>query len=306
MNQDFKLPSELTIPDLIKTLRELCWGASDILKAYARGEQPPYGFSRVLSVKDNGKGPVSAADLAVNKWLLDGFNSYYPDIDWKILSEETSENFNNSYSSFDNKLLWILDPLDGTKDFLSGTGEYAVHLALVENNRPKLGIVLIPEREELWFGISGLGSWCEDRNQNRKEVSFNSKKNINDLILVTSRSHRDQRLENLISSLNFSSSKAVGSVGCKIATILRGEADVYISLSAKTAPKDWDMAAPEALLISAGGCFTHADQSNLKYNQSDNLQAGCLIASNGFIHEDICKESLLSLKNIDPNFQFYK
>ena len=85
------LPAGISQDNLLKALRPLCWGAADILRAYARGEQPPHGFSRALSVDHGGEGPVSAADLAVNQWLLDGLRSAFPDAGWTLLSEETAK-----------------------------------------------------------------------------------------------------------------------------------------------------------------------------------------------------------------------
>jgi 3'(2'), 5'-bisphosphate nucleotidase len=199
--------------------------------------------------------------------------------------------------------LWILDPLDGTKDFLQGTGEYAVHLALVHQQRPVLGVVLVPEREELWIGVVGDGTWCENRSGERTPVRFSERKVTNELTLVASRSHRDQRLEQLITALELGDSHAVGSVGCKVATILRGETDLYISLSGKSAPKDWDMAAPEAVLLAAGGAFTHADGRELTYNTGDVRQAGCLIASHGKAHATLCEKAARAMGLIDPGFQ---
>ena len=199
--------------------------------------------------------------------------------------------------------LWILDPLDGTKDFLQGTGEYAVHLALVRGRRPVLGVVLLPEADELWIGIVGEGAWCEDRQGERSPVRFSDRTEVSDLILVASRSHRDDRLVKLIDALNLGGSKAVGSVGFKVATILRGETDLYVSLSGKSAPKDWDMAAPEAVLLAAGGRFTHADQADLTYNTGDVRQAGCLIASHGKAHAELGERATRAMAEIDPGFQ---
>ena len=153
------MPSPIALPDgieresLLAELRRLAWGAADILRAYARGEQPPHGFPRAMSVDDGGEGPVSAADLAVNRWLLDGLARAFPDAGWTLLSEETAAEVLVPGRPLEAEWLWILDPLDGTKDFLQGTGEYAVHLALVHRQRPVLGVVLLPEPEELWFGL---------------------------------------------------------------------------------------------------------------------------------------------------------
>jgi 3'(2'), 5'-bisphosphate nucleotidase len=303
------MPSPLTLPAgidqeaLLQALRPLCWGAADILRAYARGEQPPHGFPKALSVDDGGEGPVSAADLAVNKWLLDGLSAAFPDADWTLLSEETAKEQLTEGQPVPAEWLWILDPLDGTKDFLQGTGEYAVHLALVRDKRPVVGVVLLPEADELWIGIVSEGAWCEDRQGERSPVRFSDRTAVSDLILVASRSHRDDRLVRLIEALELGGSKAVGSVGFKVATILRGETDLYISLSGRSAPKDWDMAAPEAVLLAAGGAFTHADARALGYNTGDVRQAGCLIASHGKAHAALCEQATRAMASIDPGFQ---
>ena len=297
------LPAGVSKEILLTELRRLSWGAADILRAYARGEQPPHGFQKALSVDNGGEGPVSAADLAVNQWLLEGLSGAFPDAGWTLLSEETAKEQLTEGEPLPAEWLWILDPLDGTKDFLQGTGEYAVHLALVRGNRPVLGVVLLPEADELWIGLVGDDAWCEDREGKRSPVRFSERKELSDLLLVASRSHRDDRLETLIGELQLGGSKAVGSVGCKVATILRGETDLYISLSGRSAPKDWDMAAPEAVLLAAGGRFTHADLRDLTYNTGDVRQAGCLIASHGKAHVALGERATQAMAEIDPGFQ---
>ena len=303
MSNSAILPAGVSKEALLTELRRLSWGAADILRAYARGEQPPHGFPKALSVDNGGEGPVSAADLAVNEWLLAGLSGAFPDAGWTLLSEETAKEQLTEGEPLPAEWLWILDPLDGTKDFLQGTGEYAVHLALVRGNRPVLGVVLLPEVDELWIGLVGDDAWCEDRGGTRSPVRFSERSELSDLLLVASRSHRDDRLEKLIGELQLGGSKAVGSVGCKVATILRGETDLYISLSGRSAPKDWDMAAPEAVLLAAGGRFTHADLGDLTYNTGDVRQAGCLIASHGKAHVALGERATRAMAEIDPGFQ---
>jgi len=303
MSNSAILPAGVSKEALLTELRRLSWGAADILRAYARGEQPPHGFPKALSVDNGGEGPVSAADLAVNEWLLEGLSGAFPDAGWTLLSEETAKEQLTEGEPLPAEWLWILDPLDGTKDFLQGTGEYAVHLALVRGNRPVLGVVLLPEADELWLGLVGDDAWCEDRGGTRSPVRFSERSELSDLLLVASRSHRDDRLEKLIGELQLGGSKAVGSVGCKVATILRGETDLYISLSGRSAPKDWDMAAPEAVLLAAGGRFTHADLGDLTYNTGDVRQAGCLIASHGKAHVALGERATRAMAEIDPGFQ---
>ncbi|MHC5832004.1 MAG: inositol monophosphatase family protein, partial [Nostoc sp.] len=90
-----------------------------------------------------------------------------------------------------------------------------------------------------------------------------------------------------------------GSVGCKIATIVEQQADIYISLSGKSAPKDWDIAAPELILTEAGGKFTHFDGTPLHYNTGDINQWGGLLASNAEYHEVLCEEAERILAQFD-------
>jgi len=306
------LPAGIEEQHLLAELRRLSWGAADILLAYGRGEQPPYGFPAALSVEDGGEGPVSAADLAVNQWLLEGLAAAFPNAPWTLLSEETAKEQLTPGQPLAAEWLWILDPLDGTKDFLQGTCEYAVHLALARHGEPVLGVVLLPEMEELWFGLlaDGAGAagaagraWCENRSGDRRPVSLSPRRELGELVLVASRNHRDQRLEQLLAALALGDTRAIGSVGGKVATILRGETDLYISLSGKSAPKDWDMAAPEAVLRAAGGAFSHADGRALRYNYGDIRQAGCLIASHGASHRELCERAAAAMATIDPGFQ---
>jgi 3'(2'), 5'-bisphosphate nucleotidase len=306
------LPAGIEEQHLLEELRRLSWGAADILLAYGRGEQPPYGFPAALSVEDGGEGPVSAADLAVNQWLLEGLAAAFPNAPWTLLSEETAKEQLTPGQPLAAEWLWILDPLDGTKDFLQGTGEYAVHLALARHGEPVLGVVLLPEMEELWFGLLADGAaaagaagraWCENRSGDRRPASLSPRRELGELVLVASRNHRDQRLEQLLAALALGDTRAIGSVGGKVATILRGETDLYISLSGKSAPKDWDMAAPEAVLRAAGGAFSHADGRALRYNDGDIRQAGCLIASHGASHRELCERAAAAMATIDPGFQ---
>ncbi len=309
------LPAGVSLEPLLAELRRLCWGAADILRAYARGDSPPYGFPAALSVDHGGEGPVSAADLAVNRWLLDGLAQAFPDAGWTVLSEETASEQLRDGEPLPAEWLWILDPLDGTRDFLQGTGEYAVHLALVRDRQAVLGVVLLPEKDELWFGLPAPAAaddaeregpageaWRENRAGERFAATLSPRRQLAELVLVASRSHRDDRLERLLAALPLADTVAMGSVGGKVATILRGDSDLYISLSGRSAPKDWDMAAPEALLRAAGGRFSHADGRPLLYNTGDVRQAGCLIASHGPCHTELCDRALAAMAEIDPGF----
>ena len=281
-------------------LRRSAWEAADLLRAYARGQQPPYGYPSHLDVEEGRDGPVSAADRAVHHHVLQALSQTWPHAPWGLLSEETTHHDSHDHP-LDRQWAWLLDPLDGTKDFLQGTGHYAMHLALLHEGRPSLGLVLVPEREELWFGVENR-CWWEDRQGTCHPAQLSERRRCEDLILVASRNHRDERLEGLIQRLGLAGSRSVGSVGCKVATILRGEADVYVSLSGRSAPKHWDMAAPEAVLQAAGGCFRHGDGRALTYSSSDLRQTGCLIASHGPCQDQLEARAREAMAAIDPEF----
>ena len=299
---DIVVPEDVELSTLLDELRKLSWASADVLMAYARGSEPPYGFPKSLTVEEGGDGPVSAADMAVNELLISGLKDNLAFKEWDILSEETSKEKTFQQDNYKKDWCWILDPLDGTKDFLQGSENYAVHIALAYKKKPKIGIVLIPEKNELWFGIVGIGAWFENRDGSKNHFSFSDRLDISKLILVSSKNHQQSKLNNLLSTLCFGETKKIGSVGCKVASILRGEADVYISLSGKTSPKDWDMAAPHALIEAAGGMFSHADGKNLIYQETNYSQSGCLIASHGKSHQKICQKTMDFFSLEEPKY----
>ena len=111
------------------------------------------------------------------------------------------------------------------------------------------------------------------------------------MVLVTSKNHRNETLRNLIKKINFNNVIVMGSIGCKIASIVRGESDIYICLSmpGKSSPKDWDFAAPAAILEGAGGAITNLDNQELSYGKASFEQGGIIIATNDKkTHRSIC------------------
>ena len=287
------LPKGIEINSLIDDLRLYSWSASDILLKYGQYLKDEKSKNDFIKNKENNE-PVTLADLEVNNLIIKNIQNKYANINWGILSEET---FNiDSKKGKKNNWLWVLDPLDGTKDFIQRTGNFAMHLALNYKNKPYLGVVLIPEMDELWIA-NGTKVWCENKNGIIKNHNLSNAKNLEDMTLVTSRNHSNSKLKNLIKKLGFKTPLLMGSIGCKIASILRGEADIYISLSlpGKSAPKDWDFAAPEAILKQAGGALTTIDNKELIYGKEGYRQEGLIIASHDKKnHERIC----LDIKNV--------
>jgi len=285
-----RLPLGLNINNLIDDLKAFSWQASDILIKYAQIIKDSKNKSNIV-INKNEEDPVTIADLKVNQMMIQNITANYKNINWEILSEENVK-VNPSKCLFNKDFVWVLDPLDGTKDFIQGTENYAMHLALNFKKQPYLGIVLIPEKNELWLS-NNENVWCENRNGEYKKTNLSKKNNLQDMTVVTSKNHRNQTLKNLIEKINFKEIIVMGSIGCKIASILRGESDIYISLSlpGESSPKDWDFAAPAAILKAAGGAITNLNNQELTYGNSNFEQPGVIIASNNYLnHGKICLE----------------
>ena len=290
---NFDSPSGESLEEITAIACTVAWGASDILRSYYRGE----GGKEDLQVQETKKGPVTAADLATNQYILEQLQAHFAPEIFGYLSEETHQGTDPIPQAW----VWIIDPLDGTRDFIDKTGEYAIHIALAYRGRPVVAVVAVPEAEKVYFASKDKGTFVETRDGQIQSIRTSNSKQIADLSLVVSRTHRDDRFQQLIDRLPLKSHHYVGSIGCKIATILERKSDVYISLSGKSAPKDWDFAAPELILTEAGGKFTHFNGDLLIYNQGDVHQWGGLLASNGSYHESLCQEAAAILAVIDQS-----
>ncbi len=273
----------LTLAEILERTIELSWTASELLRSYYRMSGADLG------VRDKAEGPVTIADETVNQHLLDGIQAMCGDR-CGYLTEET---YQPNDPELSQDWVWIIDPLDGTRDFVDKTGEYAIHVALTYQHRPVLAVVAVPESHKLYAAIYGGGTVVIQSSGIREFLDLQREKKITELIVVASRNHRSDRLVKLLAQLPCQQQKQVGSIGCKIAAILDRQADLYVSLSGKSAPKDWDLAAPELILTEAGGKFTSEDGTPLQYNRGDVNQWGCLIASTGEWHQEIldyCKD----------------
>ncbi|MDC3027400.1 3'(2'),5'-bisphosphate nucleotidase CysQ, partial [bacterium] len=253
---------------------------------------------RNLVKNNNEDDPVTLADLRVNELIINRINEKYKNISWDILSEENVKTSSKIFESTTD-WIWVLDPLDGTKDFIQGTGNYAMHLALNFKQKPYIGFVLIPDKNQLWI-TDGEKTWCEKRDGSQYEPILLKNRNLHEMTLVTSKNHGNETLRNLIQKINFCKVQIMGSIGCKIASIVQGESDIYICLSlpGKGSPKDWDFAAPESILKAAGGAITNLDNQELTYGKASFSQGGIIVATNDKkTHGSICYEIKKIIQN---------
>ena len=251
-------------------------GAADILIQYRSH----------FEISGDTESPVTSADLAANDHILSNLQRHLGTDDYGYLSEETFKNQNPDDRRKD--WVWIIDPLDGTKDYIQNTGDYAVQIALAYQGRPVIAAVAYPAQGKFYSALVGNGTWVEDNAGNRRRARVSTRSNRSEMTIVTSRNHRGEKLEEFITILEISTQKKMGSIGCKLSAIVEQDADLYLSISGKTAPKDWDFAAPELILTEASGKLTYFDGGLILYNGEDVNQWKGIIASNGTCHEEIC------------------
>lgn len=284
------------LQDLLPQVCQVGWGAAEILRGYYRGE-PERGN---LGVQEKTDGPVTAADIAANHFILEHLHAIAQDLDHGYLSEETYK-AGGQAEPLPQAWVWIVDPLDGTRDFIDRTGEYALHIALTYEGRPVLAVVVCPELEKLYYATLGSGSYVQTLGQTEpdRRLSVSTRSRPEDLTIVVSRTHRDDRFNQFLERLPCSHRHFVGSVGCKISAIVEQQADLYPILSGKSAPKDWDLAAPELILTEAGGQVSRIDGSLLRYNQGDVNQWGEILATNGYAHSHLCDLASTIVRELD-------
>ena len=222
--------------------------------------------------------PVTEADRSANQHILARIQAVYPDDG--LLSEESKDDL----TRLAKERVWIVDPLDGTKEFIARNGEFSIMIGLAIGGQPVLGVVMQPDPGVLYAGAINqpaylfeageqIPMWVSETNQPSK------------MVLVTSRSHRPQIVDKMCKALHISRERISGSVGLKVGIIARHLADFYVHPSPGC--KEWDLCAPCALLQAAGGMMTDCWGNPLRFNQRDVRAHNGVIASNGQAHGEI-------------------
>jgi 3'(2'), 5'-bisphosphate nucleotidase len=228
-----------------------------------------------------GNEPVTEADRSANKHIVKRVRDRFPDDG--VLSEESKDDL----SRLEKERVWIIDPLDGTKEFIARNGEFSIMIGLAVRHRPVLGVVMQPETNLLYAGGKGLGAYLEE-NGERIPLEVSDKAFTSEMTLVSSRSHRQQITDQLRSSMRITSERVSGSVGLKVGYISRQLADLYLHPSPGC--KEWDLCAPNAVLEAAGGIMTDCWGNPLTYNKRDVRAHNGLVATNGVVHTKIVRK----------------
>jgi 3'(2'), 5'-bisphosphate nucleotidase len=225
-----------------------------------------------------GDEPVTAADRRASELIVSGLHAAFPED--AILSEEAPDDL----VRLSRRRVWMIDPIDGTRDFIRGEDGYAVMLGLLVEDQPSLGVVYQPRGDRLYGAVHGQGAFLEAGGT----VSPLRVSTIGDptqLRMVASKSHRDEIITRVRERLGITDEINVGSVGLKLGLIARGERELYVNPSGHS--KRWDTLGPQVILHEAGGCLTDARGRAIDYRSEELANKDGLIASNGHLHEQI-------------------
>lgn len=206
--------------------------------------------------------PLTKADLASHHCILAGLESLTPNL--PIISEEAGLPDFAERSQWNQ--YWLIDPLDGTKEFVNRNDEFTVNIALIDTGKPVLGIVHVPVLGKTYLGCEGHGSECRSSDGDVKKISV-ATTSANPVRVVGSRSHRGASLDAYLENLGDCDMVPMGS-SLKFCVIAEGGADVYPRLGLTS---EWDTAAAQAVVEQAGGRVVTLDGKPMKYNTKSDI-----------------------------------
>ncbi len=240
--------------------------SAEILKVY-----DTFSIEEVITKSDDS--PLTQADLRANAIIQKTLQQAFADI--PFLSEENRQVPYLQRKDF--PLCWMVDPLDGTKEFVKKNGEFTVNIALLSGGRPVLGVVAVPVSSAMYWAVDGQGAWSGDLKSPVRLSAHSFSRRDTGLRLVASRSHRDARTEAFMSAFHQPVIRSSGS-SLKIILLARGEADIY----PRFAPTmEWDTAAADVILVEAGGIMLNAETGKqMQYNKPDLLNPHFLAYGN--------------------------
>tara|TARA_Y100000741_G_scaffold313374_1_gene258313 strand:- start:164 stop:943 length:780 start_codon:yes stop_codon:yes gene_type:complete len=216
--------------------------------------------------------PVTIADKKADNYLYNFITGEFPDDGW--LSEETVD----TQERLSKDRVWIVDPLDGTKEYIEGIPHFAVSIALVENREPVVGVVYNPAKDEMFSCQKGKGIFY-----NGAKMKVSSNKSLAESSIIVSRSEL-KRNEWEPYKDSFKNISSIGSVAYKLALISAGKYDTFATVAPKN---EWDICAGDCLVKEAGGVFKTINNKKIIYNQKKTLVTDTIIATNSTLFEKV-------------------
>ena len=222
--------------------------------------------------------PVTRADREANELIVAGLRAAFPAD--AVLSEESAAV--GEYRTAARA--WMVDPLDGTRDYVRGLPGFAVMIGLCVDGRPSLGVVYQPLGDVLYRAVTGEGAVVEEAGATRP-LRVSATRDPRGCRLVSSASHRMTTIDQVRAALGIDDEISLGSVGLKLGLIARAERDLYVNPEGFS--KLWDSCAPEVILTEAGGRLTDVHGRRLDYRRAEVRHLDGLLASNGHLHDAV-------------------
>ena len=248
--------------------------------AILAGDEILHFYNEVIEViRKIDSSPLTKADLASNKFIIDSLNTLDSTI--PILREESLVDWNSRKNW--NKY-WLVDPLDGTKEFIKKNGEFTVNIALIENNKPILGVIFVPAKSALYFAQKGFGSFLLHTKMTLSSLDETKKivvsKQSNPVRIIGSRSHSNNIFTKWVNEKFPNAEIIQAGSSLKFCLIATGEADIYPRFGPTS---EWDIAAGHIILSEAGGKILTLENKEINYNEKENVLNPEFIASNNAI-----------------------
>jgi len=242
---------------LLPGVIDLAGRAGDAILEVYNGAESDYGVEK----KDD-KSPLTRADMAAHNLIMEGLRSLTPEL--PILSEESGEipySERRQWSRY-----WLVDPLDGTREFIKRNGEFTVNIALIEDGVPIMGVVFAPVLDTFYYGVQGEGAWKQKRGGEAEPIRV-APLGGGPVRVAGSRSHANERLVAYLDNLGEHELRPMGS-SLKSCLVAEGAADLYPRIGPTS---EWDTGAAQAVVEAAGGRVTDTDMKPLRYNQKESL-----------------------------------
>ncbi len=240
----------MNLESLLSPLTDIAHTAGDaILEVYAQDFD--------VITKDDAS-PLTKADLASHRVIVDALRALTPDV--PVLSEESANIEDEQRLGWTR--YWLIDPLDGTKEFVNRNGEFTVNIALIDGHRPVLGVVHVPVRRQTYTGLVGAGAWRQDGDEPRQPIATR-RPPAPVPVVVGSRSHANPKLDACLAPIGDFELVSMGS-SLKFCLVAEGSADLYPRLGPTS---EWDTGAAQAVVEAAGGQVLNLDGDPLPYNR---------------------------------------
>jgi 3'(2'), 5'-bisphosphate nucleotidase len=237
--------------------QELLRRVADIARQAGREILDVYASRELAATLKADESPLTAADLRAHRLIRDALHALTPDV--PMLSEVGADTPFAERSAW--RRYWLVDPLDGTREFISRNGQFTVNIALIEGHAPALGVVHVPVTDTGYRGLPGVGAWRQESGAPPRQIHVTAR-TASPVRIVGSRSHRGSSLDAFLSRVGPHEFVPVGS-SLKFCMIAEGAADVYPRLGPTS---EWDTAAAHAVVTGAGGTVRSLEGGPLEYN----------------------------------------